>query len=470
MSKRFIIGIDSGTSVVKLVLADLEGVELAISKENTPVETPQEGWSEFDLLEDWNNVARAVRKLLRENRIDPEEIMAVGVTGNYYYTGDCGPITRWFVDSEPDTARRVTTALFPTDWIVYKLTGEIKLAHGDSSSLFDIRNRTYSDKVFDLLGISGMRERFPMTTSSTEVAGEVTGEAAAATGLKAGTPVVLAEVDVSSCATGVGVIESGDVCIILGTAHIVSICLDGPIFEPETGLLMTYVDGKYLKLVPPVIATPNVDWYLDNFGREDYEEAKKADIDVFHHLERQLREVAPGADGIIYHPYLSPVGERCPFTKLTAKANFFGLGMHHTRHHLLRAIYEGVAFSGYDCLVASRVELRDVMLSGGGAKSDIWGEIEADVLGKPVKLNAGEEFGAKGAITTTMVAMGLYPDHHTAIRNVIKTEKIFEPDVGHHALYDRIFQLYRDITCHLWDDWDHRAEILEQTKPVKNSH
>jgi sugar (pentulose or hexulose) kinase len=514
MSKQYIIGIDSGTSKVKAVLADLRGQELAIAAETTLVETPFDGWSEYDLQKDWQNVSRAVQKLLFQNRVNPEEIMGVGVTGkgwgccyldannrparkgilwndarsgpyirkwaksgilseafnisgNYYYTGDCGPITRWLMDNEPQTVKQVASALFPTDWIAYKLTGKLRLVEGDASSLFDMYSRTYSDKLFDLLGISAMRSSFLTPASSTEVTGEVTTEAARATGLKAGTPVVLAEVDVSSCATGVGVIDPGDVCIILGTAHIVSIGIDEPIFAPEAGLMMTYVDGKYLKLVPPVIATPNVDWYLENFGHADQVEADQAGIDIFEHLEKKLVKIPAGADGVIYHPYMSPVGERCPFSKLTAKGNFFGLSLHHTRAHLLRAIYEGVAFSAYDCLLASNVELRDVMLSGGGAKSDVWAKIEADVFGRTVRIPSGEEFGAKGAIVTTMVALGLYPDHRTAISEIIKTERVFGPDNGTHAYYKKIFGLYRDIVQHLWGDWDRRAEILKKGVDTK---
>ena len=511
MNKRFFVGVDSGTSVVKVVLADLQGEELAVAVENTLVETPQEGWSEFDLTKDWQGVVRAISKLLYENQVAPEEIMAVAVTGkawgccyldrnnepvrkgilwndarsgsyikewaqngvlsevfringNYYWPGDYAPITRWLIDKEPDTARSVTTALLPSDWIVYKLTGKIKVVHGDVSSLFDIKQWEYSDAVFDLLGISSMRDKFPNATSSIEVAGEVTREAAEATHLKVGTPVVLAGPDVSTCAAGVGVIDPGDVCIILGTAHIVSTCLDDPIVRPETGTLLTYVDGKYLRLVAPMVATTNLDWYLGNFGQEDYEKAKQRGTDVFEFLEEKLQKISPGANGVIYHPYLNPAGERCPFTKLTAKANFFGLGMYHTRYHLLRAIYEGVAFSGCDCLLACNVDLRNVMLSGGGAKSAVWGGIEADVLGKTVKLPAGKEFGAKGAIITAMVAMGLFPDHRTAIQSVVRIKRVFEPHHKHHVLYSKVFQLYRSITSHLWEDWDYGAEILREAK------
>jgi sugar (pentulose or hexulose) kinase len=507
METKYILGIDSGTSAVKAVLLDLRGGEVAVATETTPVETPHEGWSEFDLHQDWHSVTRAIRRLLNETKVDPAQLLAVGVTGkgwgccyldernepvrkgilwndarsgpyieewarsgvmaevfrisgNYSYTGDCGPITRWIVDHEPDTVRRAAHVIFPPAWLVYQLTGRLKADPGDASSLFDARRRSFSDELFGLLGIQSMRDRFPDPTPCTEIAGEVTPRAAEATGLKAGTPVVLGEVDVSSCATGVGVIERGDVCIILGTAHIVSVCLETPIFEPEVGLFMTYIDDKYLKLPSPAIATPNVDWYLKTFGHADRAEAAAAKQDVFQYLEGRLAAIPPGAEGIIYHPYLSPMGERCPFSKLTAKGNLFGLAADHDRHHILRAIYEGVAFSALDCLTACQTPISKVMLSGGGARSAVWGQIEADVLGTTVTVPAGTEFGARGAAMSALVAMGVFPDYPAAIRACIAQDRIYEPSSRNHAIYQDLFHLYREITRHLWDDWDRRAEIL----------
>ncbi|MGD0574881.1 MAG: FGGY-family carbohydrate kinase [Anaerolineales bacterium] len=510
MTKRFVLGVDSGTSLVKVLLADLEGNELGVSVESTPVETPRPGWSEFDLIEDWNSVAKAIRAVLAKNGVDPDEILAVGVTGkgwgccflgkdgrparkgilwndaraadyiehwasdgtlseayrisgNYYYSGDCAPVTRWVVDNEPEVVAQTESILFPPASIVFQLTGNIKLCHGDVPSLVDIRRKTYSKEIFDLFGISGLRQKFPLPTSSSQIAGQVTREASAATGLKEGTPVVLAECDVSSCATGLGVMDDGEVGIIVGTAHVVSICQAGPTFGPETGtltVLLPYVDGKYLKLTGPSIATPNLDWYVDNFGEADRIEAAKEGMPLYDYLDSRLMQIPPGCDGIVYHPYLSPGGERAPIRKPTAKGNFFGLDLHHSRHHLLRSIYEGVAFSALDCVQASKVELKEIALSGGGSKSGVWCQIEADIMGCPVKVPAGAEHGARGAIITTMVAMGIYPSYQTAIGALVKTDRTYEPNLKKHQVYQQIFDLYRNIRTHLMDDWDHRAVIL----------
>jgi sugar (pentulose or hexulose) kinase len=388
---------------------------------------------------------------------------AYQISGNYYYSGDCGPITRWLIDHEPHVAAKVEWVIFPPANIVYRLTGTIKLCFGDSPSLMDIRQRAYSNEIFDLIGITSMRTKFPNPSASSEVAGYVTRAAAEATGLKAGTPVVLGEFDVSATATGMGVTADGEVGIILGTAHVISVCQSELTLAPESGtltVLQPYVGSTYLKLTGPFIATPNLDWYVGAFGDIDQVEAAKAGLSFYDYLDGRLRQVPAGSEGIIYHPYLSPGGERAPIYKPTAKGNFFGLGLHHSRHHLLRSIYEGVAFSALDCLRATKVELKEVNLSGGGSKSPVWCQIEADIMGCRVKVPAGAEHGARGAIITTLVALGVYPGYRSAIARLVKVARTYEPDPTNHALYGQLFDLYRNIRMHLMGDWDQRAAVL----------
>jgi sugar (pentulose or hexulose) kinase len=509
MTKGYVLGVDSGTSAVKVLLMDLDGNEVGIAVERTPVDAPHAGWSEFDLLEDWNGVAKAIRTVLAEHTIDPGGILAVGVTGkgwgccylekdgrparkgilwndaraadyirrwandgtlsrayqisgNYYYSGNCGPITRWLIDHEPDVAARVEWAIFPPANIVYRLTGQIKLCFGDPPSLMDIRQRAYSEEIFGLIGITSMRAKFPDPSASSEVAGYVTRAAAEATGLKEGTPVVLGEFDVSATATGMGVTADGEVGIILGTAHVISVCQAELTLAPESGtltVLQPYLGKTYLKLTGPFIATPNLDWYVEAFCATDQAEAAKAGVSIYDYLDGRLRQVPAGSEGILYHPYLSPGGERAPIYKPTAKGNFFGLDLHHSRHHLLRSIYEGVAFSALDCLRATEVELKEVKLSGGGAKSPVWCQIEADVMGCRVTVPAGAEHGARGAVLTALVAVGAYPDYPTAIAAWVKVERSYEPNLRNHETYRAMFDLYRDVRNHLMDDWDRRAAI-----------
>jgi len=509
MSKKYLLGIDSGTSVVKAVLFDLNGNELYTAVENTPIESPEKGWSEFNLKKDWDSVVKATRKLLYNNKIDNREIMAIGVTakgwgccyldknnqparkgilwndgrsssyikkwrenglltnifkisGNYYFTGDCAPITRWLIENEPNVAKSVKSVIFPGGWIVYNLTGNLKICQGDPVSLLDISSLEYSDELFKLTGISSMRDAFLPTSSSKKVAGEVSNEAALSTGLRAGTPVFLGESDVFSSTCGVGVTNPGGVCIILGTAHIITICTDIPIFSSEIGLQIPYIDGKYLKMVSPWVATPNQDWFLDNFGFNLYEKARENKVNIYNYLEKELSKIHSGADGIIYHPYLSPVGERCPFTKFSAKANFFGLSLEHTSLHLLRAIFEGVAFSSRDSILASKIKVKDVMVAGGGSRSIVWDSIIANVLGKKVRIINGKEYGAKGAVINAMVGLGLYPNYQSAIDKVIKYKKIIEPNHKEHKIYNKYFELYKKIISHLWNDWEERIKILSE--------
>lgn len=515
MSKRFVIGIDAGTSVVKAVLFGLDGTEVGVAVQNTPVHTPQPGWSEFDLLQDYQSVARAVRSLIATHALDPSEVLAVAVTakgwgccflgedgqptrngilwndaranpyierwaadgtlgrvyqisGNICYSGDCASVGRWIVDHEPEVVAKTRWALFPAAAIVYRLTGNIRLGHGDAPSLSDIRRREYSDEAFELLGVTALRDKFPAPTPSRQIAGEITRDAAEATGLATGTPVVLAECDVSSCATGLGAMEPGAVGILLGTAHVVLICHNQPTWAAQTdalSVLLPYLDDKYLKLTGPSIATPNLDWFVDNFGHGDRAAAAEAGMPFYDYLDSQLRDIPAGSDGVLYHPYLSPGGERAPFRKPSAKANFFGLGLHHSRHHLLRSVYEGVALSALDCLRATDVQPREIALSGGGSKSDVWCQIEADVMGCPVKVPSGGEHGAKGAIITALLAMGVYPSFSAAMADIVQIERVYEPHTSNHRLYQHLFMLYRHVQSHLMDSWDQRVVLLRAGTP-----
>ena len=276
---------------------------------------------------------------------------AYRISGNYYYSGDCAPITCWLVDHEPEVIARTRLGHLPCPRrSSTRLTGNIKLGYGDAPSLEDTpRQRSYSRR--DLRTGRDLHDEteIPHAVLSREVAGHVTRRAAAETGLKEGTPVILAECDVSSTATGLGVTEDGGVGIIVGTAHVVSVCQSELVFGPETGaltVLMPYLDAKYLKLTGPSIATPNLDWFVDNFGDADRTAAAGEGLSLYDYLDRQLKQIPAGSDGVLYHPYLSPGGERAPMRKPAAKGNFFGLDMHHTRHHLLRSVYEAVRVLG----------------------------------------------------------------------------------------------------------------------------
>jgi sugar (pentulose or hexulose) kinase len=134
---------------------------------------------------------------------------------------------------------------------------------------------------------------------------------------------------------------------------------------------------------------------------------------------------------------------------------------------LLRSIYEGVAFSALDCLRATKVELKEVNLSGGGSKSPVWCQIEADVMGCRVTVPAGAEHGARGAVITALVAVGAYPDYPTAIAAWVRVERSYEPNLRNHETYREMFDLYRDVRTHLMEDWDRRAAIVAGGAPAR---
>jgi sugar (pentulose or hexulose) kinase len=507
---KYILAMDSGTSVVKAVLFDYEGNEIAVANENTPVESPHPGWQEFDLDTDWNACVKATRAVMAKAGVTGADITAIGVTGKgvglvfvdaqgkparkgilwndgrakdivsrwdedgtldkifditagLNYTGEPGTVAAWVAENEPEVWERTETACLPIGWLTYKLTGQISTDGEAMLSLCDPNTRQYSEEVFQLLGIPHLREKFAPLVEPWEIAGQVTEAAAELTGLQAGTPVVKGTHDVCSCALGSGAIENGQACVILGTAHIIEMATDRIVREPKIGLFMSHaLPGRYLKLISPFVATVNVDFFLQHMGAGDKMEAEKRGQKIFDYLEAEVAKIPLGSNGVIYHPYLNPAGERAPFVKYTAKGNFFGLGTYTPHHALLRAIYEGIAFATRDCLEASPIPVTDVRLTGGGANSDVWCQIMADVLNLPVRVPVGTEFGAKGIALDAAVATGVFKDFQEGSREFVKIVRNYEPCPKKYGIYSEWFKLYRSIYKNLWHDWDLRQELLDK--------
>jgi len=183
--------------------------------------------------------------------------------------------------------------------------------------------------------------------------------------------------------------------------------------------------------------------------------------EFYRFLEQKVNNIPPGSEGVIYHPYINPGGERAPFVKPSAKAQFFGISLRHTRWHLLRAVYEGVAFSVLDCFSHIPLEVSEVRISGGGAKSSFWSQILSDVIGRPIKVSSTTELGALGAAITAGAAVGLYPEIKEAAKRLVKFSHFYKPNTDSHLKYLELYKLYKSIYQHLWDDWDRRNYFLK---------
>ena len=238
--------------------------------------------------------------------------------------------------------------------------------------------------------------------------------------------------------------------------------LSKPLFTPrELGLQYIHsVPNTWLKLIAPMSATPHVDWFVEQLAAADQARAKAEGRGLFAIFDEEVAKIAPGSGGVIFHPYMSANGERAPFTKTTAKASFFGLGLHSSRLHLLRAIYEGIAFSNKHCVDVSPVPVTDIRLSGGGSKSPIWAQIFADVLNATIRIPAGSELGAKGAAWNAAHAVGLFSTREEAVDAFCQVERVYEPDPAAAESYAEIYEIYKALVPAQWDAWDARAKFL----------
>jgi sugar (pentulose or hexulose) kinase len=218
---------------------------------------------------------------------------------------------------------------------------------------------------------------------------------------------------------------------------------------------------KWLRVMGVMMGTPNLDWFLKQLGGKLHSEALTRKRSLFQHMDEAVSEVRAGAGGVLYLPYLSPSGERAPFVKATARAQFTGLTINHTNRHLLRAVLEGVAFSIRDSYEHMPVPINDIKLTGGGARSAVWPQIIADVTGKTVSIPAVEETGTLGAALNAAVAIGLFPTIEEAVHRCVRVTRRFEPDLKNQALYDELFGLYRQTYKTMWELWDHHQRVVE---------
>ncbi|MEO8095299.1 MAG: FGGY-family carbohydrate kinase, partial [Pseudolysinimonas sp.] len=503
---EYLLGIDAGTSVVKAAIFDLKGNELSRGARNVPITSPEPHLAEEDMTSVWIAAADAIRQSLTGTFVLASEIVAISVTGQgdgswmiepdgtpsgpallwndgragdiideWYkdgtvsrqfetsgsgpYAGTTSALLRWRRDNEPE---RMKTAinLWCKDWIEYKLTGDISTDPSDASlSGIDVRTRDWSDEVLKAWGLEDQKHVLPKIKSPVELSGLVTAEAAGVTGLVEGTPVFKGQMDITASSLGVGVARPGDCMAVIGTAGIVTVASDdlSGEFEPkDVGWVIPHTPDTWIRAMGMNCCTPNLDWFLRELGLSFHQEAAAADREgaLFDFLDEKVLEVPLGSGGVIYHGYLAPGGERAPFVRPSARGSFNGITGNHTRQHLLRAVYEGVAYGIRDCLDSIPTPVDTVRVAGGGGNSAVWCQIFADVLGRKIIVPAGTEFGAKGAAVVAGVGSGRYASYAEGVDATVNIVREYEPDPAKTALYDPFFDVYRDIRTHMMPVWD----------------
>jgi len=398
----------------------------------------------------WNDQRTGPQCDTIRERLGKERL--IQITGNDALTGFTAPKVLWVQENEPDVYAKARHILLPKDYIRFKLTGEYAMdrAGGAGTILFDLKTRTWSPEVLEALGIPS--EWLPPTFEGPEVTGVVTAEAAKATGLAEGTPVVGGGGDQAAQAVGVGAVESGIIALTLGTSGVVFATTESPLIQPE-GRLHAFchsVPGRWHFMGVMLSAAGSLQWYRDTLA---------PDVD-FDDLVNEADAIAPGSNGLLFLPYLT--GERTPYPDPLARGAWVGLTVRHTRAHLTRAVLEGVSFGIRDSFTliqeAGLGAIKQVRISGGGAKSPLWRQIMADVLGVELVTVNTTEGAAYGAALLAGVGASLFDDVISACEATIKITGRTSPG-GNVEVYNRYYPHYRALYPALVDEFKAIAKL-----------
>ncbi len=480
-----LLGIDIGTSGVKAVLIDTEGRVIASASESYPLFTPKPLWAEQNPEDWWQATCKAIRQILQESGVVPSAIRGVGLSGQMHGSvfldedrrvirpallwcdqrtaDECAWITErvgeqtvlqttlnpvltgfqagkiiWLRRHEPENYARVCHVLLPKDYIRFMLTGEFATEVSDASgtALFEVSKRDWAYGMLDTLELP--REWFPRVYESPEITGRVNATAAQATGLAEGTPVVGGAGDQAAGAVGCGVVEEGIASVAVGTSGVVFAPLNQPRVDARyrTHTFCHAVPGAWHVMGVMLMAGGALQWYRDTFLPQESFDTALAEAEA----------APPGSEGLLFLPYLS--GERTPHADPKARGAFVGATLAHGRGHFTRAVLEGVAYGLRDSLEILRgmgLSLRQLRLTGGGAKSLLWRQILADVFGQPVHTLQAEEGPAFGVALLAGVGTGVWESVPEACAQTVRLADSTEPDPARQPAYEEGYAQYRRL-------------------------
>jgi xylulokinase len=494
----YVLGIDIGTGGTRALIIDKTGrVVSSATEEHEPFASPQIGWAEQKPEDWWRATGVAVRKALGNAGLSGEQIACVGFSGQMHgavmldesdavvrpaliwcdvrtekqcvdFTAKvgaerliqltCNPalpnftLTKflWVRENEPKNWRRVKSVMLPKDYVRFRLTGEraIDMADASGTLLLDVAHRRWSKEI---LQAAEMDEALlPKLYESPDVCGQVSAVGATATGLKAGTPVVAGAGDQAAGATGMGIVTPGAVSATIGTSGVVFAATDRPALDAK-GRLHTFchaVPGRWHVMGVTQAAGQSLRWFRDRFGA-----GADDGRDPYERLTAEAAKVPVGSDGLLWAPYL--MGERTPHLDPNARGAWVGLTASHTRGHLVRSILEGVAFSlrdSFTLFAEMKVPVTRIRLGGGGARSPLWRQVQADVYGHEVEIVEAEEGAAYGAAILAGVGAKMWNSVDAACNDIVRVASRVGPQAdavkqlnASYAAFRRMYPAVRTV-------------------------
>jgi L-xylulokinase len=495
-----LLGIDAGNTMIKAVLFSLSGTVLSVAECAGETHQPQPGFAERPVEDIYFGVTQAIRDCLLRAPQQNMRVIAVGAAGhgNGLYaldpqqrpllgiqsidhrafarvhelelTGlDRAIYTRslqkpwpaatpvlisWLKRHRQDVYRRIGHLLLAKDVIAHFLSGEISGDYSDAAGagLLYYASRSYDPELMALYDIEDALPLLPPLHESCEVVGKVTPQAAALTGLPAGIPVVAGIFDVVASAVGSGVVNVGEASIVAGTWSINQVVVDKPDYLRPVFMNSMIEGDRYMAIEASATSAANLDWFLREFddGLAGQGAARSSDI---------VASVTPNNQLPLYHPYLYSGRKEGP-----AKAGFYGLGGWHTRADMLYALFEGVTFAHrahIDRLRAAGIRFEKATLSGGAARSCIWPQMFADVLGIPIRVTECKETGALGAAICAGVGVGIWPSLSAGVLQAVSIlPQPFMPNQQQFAFHHPRYRLFKRLETLMAEVW-HEEEAAE---------
>ncbi len=505
------LGIDIGTSGTKTLAIREDGKILASATETYPLFNPRPGWSEQSPEDWWRATVKSVQQVVHEAGLKRGDVRGIGLSGQMHgsvfldktydvvrpallwndqrtkaecdeieeraggrkklirmvanpaLTGFTAPKILWLRNHEKRNFDRVVQVLLPKDYVRFRLTGEFATEVSDASGtlLLDVKKRAWSQPLLKKLDLDpGL---LPPVFESEEVSGQVTHAVADELGLAAGVPVVGGGGDQAAGAVGNGIVKRGVVSATMGTSGVVFAHSDEVQIDPQ-GRLHTFchaVRGKWHVMGVVLSAGGSLQWYRDELCRPEIDEAAMRRVDPYELITAHAAAAPVGSEGLFFLPYLT--GERTPHADPYARGAWIGLSRRHGKAHLARSVIEGATYAMRDSLEIIKemnIPVREVRLSGGGARSKFWRQLQADLYGHKVVVTNAHEGPAYGVALLAAAGTGAYKDVVEACTATIRPVESTAPNAADKKLYNAAYPIYQRLYGHLKDEFASIAELV----------
>lgn len=495
------LGIDLGTSAVKIIVMDDNGNICGSVSKEYPVYYPKPGFAEQNPEDWWEAVVYGIREITANHKIDVNEIRGIGLsgqmhglvtldkdskvlmpailwcdqrtaeecdylnnvvgreriselTGNMALTGFTAPKLLWVRKNRPDIYEKIAHVMLPKDYINFKFTGNYCSDVSDASGtlMFDVKNRKWSEEMLDIIGID--KSVLPQVFESWQIIGKLNSQAAEATGLSMDTAVAAGAGDQAAGAVGTGIVESGILSVALGTSGVVFASSEEYYVDKDNRLhSFCHSNGKWHQMGVMLSAASCLKWWVESIN-------DKLPGDRFDILLKEAECSPVGSNGIVFLPYL--MGERTPHSDPNAKGTFIGLNITNNRADMTKSILEGVCFGLRDSLEILKdmnIPVKRARVSGGGAKSRLWRHILADIFNTDVEIINSEEGPAFGGAILASVGCGLFGSVDEACKSLIKVVEVVKPHSENVQKYNKVYKVYTGLYYTLKNTFTLLSEI-----------